>query len=57
MRYNLAMVPFDGKLENPKKIVQYIFVLVLAISEIRFHMFDLEKVGQDHGVQLSQWYH
>ena len=32
--------------------------LLLAISEIlAFEIFDLEKVGQSHGVQLSQWRH
>ena len=33
------------------------FVLALTVSDILFQMFNLEKVGQGHGAQLSQWCH
>ena len=34
------------------------FVPALTVSEmVAFEICDLEKVGQDHEVQLSQWHH
>ena len=43
---------------NTIQSVSRIFALALNVSEIlAFVIFDLKKVGQDHGVQLSQWRH
>ena len=37
------------------KVVSRIFALALTVNEIlTFEIFGLEKVGQGHGVQLSQ---
>ena len=34
------------------------FALAFSFSRIlQFQMFDLDKVGQGHWVQISQWYH
>ena len=48
-----AMRPVDGKYQNLQK--SCIFVLALIISEIlTFQIVDLQKVGQDHVLELSQ---
>ena len=47
------MVSFDG--ESVKE-VPYIFALVVTICEkLTFQFFNLTKLGQGRGVQLSQW--
>ena len=44
-----AMVPFDGQCQL---LYRAFFAISLIISEI-FEIFDLQTVGQGHGVQLS----
>ena len=49
-----AVLPFGGEYK-PIKITARIFMLALTDPEIiRFEMFDLENLGQGHGVQHSQ---
>ena len=46
-----AMVPCDSQCQ----LLNLVFFgyIDLIISEISFELFDLQKLGQDHGVQLS----
>ena len=50
------MTPFDGKCKNLQKTSTLFFALALIVSEILTFEFDLEKVGQGHGVQYCQWH-
>ena len=46
------------RISTSVKVIRCIFVIALTVSEIlMFQMSDLENLGQDHGVQQSQWSH
>ena len=48
------MLIFEG-ISTFIKVVLYVFAPALTVSRIlTFHIFYLQKVGQGHGVQLSQ---
>ena len=52
------MMQFDGNYQQSIKDESCIFVLALTVNEIlTFEIFNLKKIGQGHGLQLSEWHH
>ena len=47
------MIPFNGKCQNLLGTHAHFFALAPTVSEIlKVEIFVIEKVGEDHGVQL-----
>ena len=54
MEYNFRNDAIRWQISKSIKVVRSIFALALTFSEmLTFQMFNLQKVGQGHGVQLS----
>ena len=53
MEYNFCSCPLMTNINISTKVVPRSFALALTVSEkLSFKIFDLQKVGQAHGVKL-----
>ena len=50
-----ALTPFDGKCENLQKSPPHFCASSRCLRDIKVLHFGFSHVGQDHGVQFSQW--